>query len=96
MGISLFKRTLVESNPDAESVLSPAGAYVLGSFVEPDAALAATDGVVIQNTDGSVSVAVRSDRVVITVGAVKSITVQDGRIDIDTPEFYVNGTQRHP
>ena len=43
-GYSLFKRTLAESNPDAESVLSPAGAYVLGSFVEPDAALAATDG----------------------------------------------------
>ena len=36
-GFSRFKKTLLESDPDVESVLSPAGAYVSGGFIKPDA-----------------------------------------------------------
>ena len=65
-GFSQFKKTLKESDPDVEAVLSPAGAYVLGSFVDPNVSLAATDGLVMQKADGTVAIAIRSGSVEIT------------------------------
>ena len=69
-GMSAFKKTLAESDPDAEAILSPAGAYVIASFGNLDAA-PATDGLVLQTNDGGTYISLRGGEVKIEATRVR-------------------------
>ena len=90
-GITEFKQSLAESNPDLESVLALKDAVAFTGFGETaDISLANGDELVLQNQDGSTHIRVGSDTVHIDTPNAVNVR-SDSTAEIESPEVTIRG-----